>query len=117
MAHVDDEATNLLTGGIVLERFSKLHSVHSAALLPCCCCCCCLPLAVSALLLGLPASPCLPALPLQYVHEVYQKLIGGRFMGAFYNGSGALLANQVVAIVVIIGWTGEGKGGRSSSRR
>jgi hypothetical protein len=43
----------------------------------------------------------------QYVVEVFNKPAGERYMGAFYNGSGALLLNQVIAIAVIIGWTGE----------
>eukprot|EP00983_Pelagomonas_calceolata_P117636 1160432-Pelagomonas_calceolata.AAC.13 len=41
-----------------------------------------------------------------YVVAVYDKPMGERHKGAFYNGSGDLLLNQVISIGVIMGWTG-----------
>jgi len=38
---------------------------------------------------------------------IYDLPKGERHKGAFYNGSGALLLNQVIAVAVIVGWTGE----------
>jgi len=41
----------------------------------------------------------------EYVVAVYDKPMGERHKGAFYNGSGDLLLNQVISIGVIMGWT------------